>query len=805
MASARTTARTARAPRPSMTAEEQEENDLFTAQLMSMMGTFEQLAKNPRMQKLLKTKDYRTGSQAETSQQATSRQRQVTEPVERVPTVVTGLVQHVTQAQDPARNGHRSNEQSMHPTIPMHTSFPGYFGAGSVFQSMIRASPGFQGYMPSTDLGMADPSRSYVRPMDLSGGTGVSPNTDIPLLKAPVYDSLTPKGKAKDYKEGGQAVKFEPFFGTIDRMKALIFLQQFDAAFTGRNFTEASKIRKAASFLKGNALQWWATLLNQGQVPSTWVQFKQIFAPAWLTSAFEVDVMTAWNQLSSVNRECLEEYNQMFWNAFLPVNSFKMVPLTEQVEKYCCGLPKGIRDYCTKTSVMNMTQLIENAMVADNLVRGKAEGFKNPSEEQTGKQVPAKTTQPKQPFWKEDLPKTASEIISAKQRKNLPSAGLVPDMVGDQPCDDASELCRAWGKIRDSTVLIFFDPGVRANYITPALAAKLGIRSEEMGLEGQADLACPGHSVPVTPILGKLRMHIQSYVDTEEFYIMSLEGCDVLLGMPWCHRKHAVLDAFNRKITLVHRDRTLTLDVKLKGESVPVASASAISSVMKSHLSAYLIFAKPVNESENVDAYVRSCLVYQKVKFDRQKAPGLLQPLPIPDRPWESIAMDFVFDLPRTTTGNDGIWTIICRFSKQAHFILVRKKIKSEHMVKIFMQNIFKYHGMPQSIVSDRDPRMTSLFWKALFENMGTTLKFSSSFHPQTDGQSEEVNSTVLDLLKCYVSEHKVAWEQYLPLVEYAYNNTVHSSTGKAPFKIVEGGKKVPPILHTKDKIFEPD
>ncbi|MCO5604033.1 hypothetical protein L7F22_058190 [Adiantum nelumboides] len=100
---------------------------------------------------------------------------------------------------------------------------------------------------------------------------------------------------------------------------------------------------------------------------------------------------------------------------------------------------------------------------------------------------------------------------------------------------------------------------------------------------------------------------------------------------------------------------------------------------------------------------------------------------------------------------------------------------------------------------------MTSLFWKALFENMGTTLKFSSSFHPQTDGQSEEANSTVLDLLKCYVSEHKATWEHYLPLVEYAYNNTVHTSTGKAPFEIVEGGKKVPPILQTKDKIFEAD
>ncbi|MCO5556804.1 hypothetical protein L7F22_010357 [Adiantum nelumboides] len=100
---------------------------------------------------------------------------------------------------------------------------------------------------------------------------------------------------------------------------------------------------------------------------------------------------------------------------------------------------------------------------------------------------------------------------------------------------------------------------------------------------------------------------------------------------------------------------------------------------------------------------------------------------------------------------------------------------------------------------------MTSLFWRSLFENMGTTLKFSFSFHPQTDGQSEVANSNVLDLLKCYVSKHKAKWEQYFPLVEYAYNNTVHSSTGKAPSDIVEGGKKIPPILHTKEEIFEAD
>ena len=207
----------------------------------------------------------------------------------------------------------------------------------------------------------------------------------------------------------------------------------------------------------------------------------------------------------------------------------------------------------------------------------------------------------------------------------------------------------------------------------------------------------------------------------------------------------------------------------------------------------------------DAESFVRDCITCQKMKYDRQKTPGLLQPLPIPDRPWESISMDFIFDLPRTRSGNDGIWTIVDRFSKQAHFIAVRKKITAEQMAKTFLINIFKYHGMPLSIVSDRDPRMTSLFWRAIFDNMGTSLKFSSSFHPQTDGQSEIANSVVLDLLKCYVHDHKEQWEKYLPLVEFAYNNTVHTSTGKAPFEIVEGGKKVPPILLTKDKIFEAD
>ncbi|MCO5553049.1 hypothetical protein L7F22_006569 [Adiantum nelumboides] len=152
--------------------------------------------------------------------------------------------------------------------------------------------------------------------------------------------------------------------------------------------------------------------------------------------------------------------------------------------------------------------------------------------------------------------------------------------------------------------------------------------------------------------------------------------------------------------------------------------------------------------------------------------------------------MDFIFDLPRTQNGHDGIWTFIDRFSKQAHFVPVKKTAKPNYLARLFVAQIFRLHGMPETIVFDRDPRFTSLFLKAIWANIGTGLQFSSSFHPQTDGQSEIANSVVLDFLKSYISDQKTQWERCLPLVEFAYNNTIHSSTGKAPFEIVEGVRK---------------
>ena len=202
--------------------------------------------------------------------------------------------------------------------------------------------------------------------------------------------------------------------------------------------------------------------------------------------------------------------------------------------------------------------------------------------------------------------------------------------------------------------------------------------------------------------------------------------------------------------------------------------------------------------SHDIQEYIYQFIVCQKMKYDCTKPFELLQSLPIPETPWESIAMDCIFGSPKLQQSNNGIWTIFDKFSEQARSIPVKKIIKPHHMAKLFMTHIFKHHGFPKTIISYRDPRMTSLFWQDLFDNVGTKLNFSSAFHPQMDGQSEIVNSTILDILKCYVDKRN-QWEAYLPLLEYAYNNTVHTSTRKTPFEITEGLPKIPPILQTQE------
>ncbi|WZY72224.1 hypothetical protein YC2023_004464 [Brassica napus] len=188
----------------------------------------------------------------------------------------------------------------------------------------------------------------------------------------------------------------------------------------------------------------------------------------------------------------------------------------------------------------------------------------------------------------------------------------------------------------------------------------------------------------------------------------------------------------------------------------------------------------------DVEKLCERCATCKQAK-SKVQSHGLYTPLPIPYHPWNDISMDFIVGLPRTRTGKDSIFVVVDRFSKMAHFIACHKTDDALHIANLFFKEIVRIHGMPKTIVSDRDTKFLSYFWKTLWSKLGTKLLFSTTCHPQTDGQTEVVNRTLGTLLRAFIKKNLKSWEDYLPHCEFAYNHAVHSTSKFSPFEIVYG------------------
>jgi hypothetical protein len=165
---------------------------------------------------------------------------------------------------------------------------------------------------------------------------------------------------------------------------------------------------------------------------------------------------------------------------------------------------------------------------------------------------------------------------------------------------------------------------------------------------------------------------------------------------------------------------------------------------------------------------------------------GLLQPLPIPTQVWTEVSMDFIEGLPHSQRRNV-IMVVVDRLSKYAHFIPLTYPYTVVSIAKLFLDNVFKLHGLPKSIVNDRDPIFTSNFWRDLFCLSGTDLLMSSAYHPQTDGQTEIMNKGFEGYLRSFIGDRPKDWMQWLYLAEWAYNTSEHTSTRLTPFEVVYG------------------
>jgi transposase InsO family protein len=195
-----------------------------------------------------------------------------------------------------------------------------------------------------------------------------------------------------------------------------------------------------------------------------------------------------------------------------------------------------------------------------------------------------------------------------------------------------------------------------------------------------------------------------------------------------------------------------------------------------------------------VQDFVRACATCQRNKSDHLHLAGLLLPLPVPQAVWSDVGLDFIEALPRVG-GKSMILTVVDRFSKYCHFIPLAHPYSAESVAQAFFTEIVRLHGIPQSMVSDRDSVFTSTFWRELMRLTGPKLHMTSTFHPQSDGQTEAANKVIVMYLRCFTGDRPRQWLRWLPWAEYIYNTAYQSSLKDTPFKVVYG--RDPPSIRS--------
>lgn len=189
-----------------------------------------------------------------------------------------------------------------------------------------------------------------------------------------------------------------------------------------------------------------------------------------------------------------------------------------------------------------------------------------------------------------------------------------------------------------------------------------------------------------------------------------------------------------------------------------------------------------------------ACSVCATGKTSNRPPDGLLQPLPVPSRPWSHIVLDFVTGL-QPSQGNTVVLTVVNRFSKAAHFIPLAKLPSAKETAVAVVDHVFRLHGLPSDVVSDRGPQFVSKFWREFCKLLGATVRLSSGFHPQSNAQTERANQDLERTLRCLVAKNPSSWSQQLSMVEYAHNTLPVSATGLSPFECNVGYQ--PPIFHS--------
>nr|GFB08854.1 reverse transcriptase domain-containing protein [Tanacetum cinerariifolium] len=226
---------------------------------------------------------------------------------------------------------------------------------------------------------------------------------------------------------------------------------------------------------------------------------------------------------------------------------------------------------------------------------------------------------------------------------------------------------------------------------------------------------------------------------------------------------------------------------------LPMKKANSMKKLMQLYLKEVVC-----RHGADIATYVSKCLTCTKVKAEHQRPLGLLVQPKIPEGKWDNITMDFVTKLPKSSQGYDTIWVIVDRLTKSAIFTPIRETDHMDKLARIYLKEVVMRHGITISIISDRDPRFTSNFWRSLQNALGTRLDMSTAYHLETDGQSERTIQTLEDMLRACAIDFGKGWVNHLPLVEFSYNNSYHASIKPASFETLYGRKCRSPICWTE-------
>ncbi|XP_076904819.1 uncharacterized protein LOC143560396 [Bidens hawaiensis] len=284
-------------------------------------------------------------------------------------------------------------------------------------------------------------------------------------------------------------------------------------------------------------------------------------------------------------------------------------------------------------------------------------------------------------------------------------------------------------------------------------------------------------SVPVAKWLDDLRLHYST--DSEATTLL-----DKIIKNPTSLPQHTIRGGvvYIRGKLLIPPLPTLRRKLLDEFHSSTLGGHSGINATYKRMIPLFVWS----NLKNDITDFIRHCHTCQTTKGPNHRPYGLLQPLAIPSNIWEDISMDFITQLP-ASQGKTAIWVIVDRLSKFSGFIPLPPTFNAASLASLFLKEFYKLHGLPKTIISDRDPIFLSRFWKQPFKQLGTKLLHSSAYHPQTDGQTEVVNRCLEAYLRSFVHHDPKTWSRFLYLAEFWYNTSFHSSINMTPFCAVYG------------------